>query len=189
MSGTVPHGREAGQQAEALAAAGARRSRSCDRWVAAGIVVVVAAGAVSAWLPGVVSPAASSGAGRQGALPPATAAVNATLGYARSYTVKGQGGETPTWLPSAGKVIRQRQALYETGNGSPRWCCCTAVSRHGHRARLIPAEQLGHPIARISDEPSSDIVMCETTDQEFEAAVITLGWRFPATPHATSPPQ
>jgi hypothetical protein len=60
MSGVVPHGQGAGRQAEALATAGARRSRSCDRWVAAGIVVVVTAGAVSA---GMVSPAASPGAG------------------------------------------------------------------------------------------------------------------------------
>ena len=30
-------------------------SRGCDRWVAAGIVVAVAAGMALAWLPGVVS--------------------------------------------------------------------------------------------------------------------------------------
>jgi hypothetical protein len=56
MSGTAPRGRGAAGEAEALATAGARRSRGCDRWVAAGIVVVVAAGAVSAWLPGSGSP-------------------------------------------------------------------------------------------------------------------------------------
>ena len=79
-----------------------------------GIVVVVAAGAVSAWRAGVFSPAASSGAGRQGAPAPATAAVTrqelsattpvtATLGYAGSYPVTGQGGGTLTWLPSPGR--------------------------------------------------------------------------------------
>ena len=31
----------------------------------------------------------------------------------------GQGGGTLTWLPSAGRVIRQGQVLYKTGNGSP----------------------------------------------------------------------
>ena len=99
------------------------------RWVALGIVAVVAAGAVSAWRAGVFSPAASSGPG-PGAPPPATAAVarqdiaattpvTATLGYAGSYPVTGQGGGTLTWLPSAGQVIRQGHALYKTGNGSP----------------------------------------------------------------------
>ena len=98
--------------------------------MALGIVVVVAAGAVSAWRAGVFAPAASSGSGQQGAPAPATAAVTrqdlsattpvtATLGYAGSYTVRGQGGGTLTWLPSAGQVIRQGQVLYKTGNGSP----------------------------------------------------------------------
>jgi hypothetical protein len=109
---------------------GGRRRRR-GGWAAMGIVVVVlAAGAVSAWRAGVFSPAASPGAGQQGAPPPATqpvtrqdlsatTPVTATLGYAGSYTVAGQGGGTLTWLPSAGQVIRQGQVLYETGNGSP----------------------------------------------------------------------
>jgi hypothetical protein len=78
----------------------------------------------------VFAPAASSGSGQQGAPAPATAAVTrqdlsattpvtATLGYAGSYTVRGQGGGTLTWLPPAGRVIRQGQVLYKTGNGSP----------------------------------------------------------------------
>src|SRR4030081_3549374 len=49
----------------------------------------------------------------------ATAPVNATLGYADSYTVTGKGSGTLTWLPSAGQVISQGQVLYRTGNGSP----------------------------------------------------------------------
>ena len=108
---------------------GGRRRRR-GGWAALGIVVVVAAGAVSAWRAGVFSPAASPGAGQQGAAAPATAAVTrqdlsattpvtATLGYAGSYTVTGQGGGTLTWLPSAGRVIRQGQVLYKTDNGSP----------------------------------------------------------------------
>src|SRR5450755_2267204 len=130
MSGTVSRGREAGQQGEARAAAEARGSRGRGRWVALGIAVVVAAGAVSAWQAGVFSPAASSGSGQHGAPAPATRAVTrqdlaattpetATLGYAGSFTVTGQGGGTLTWLPPAGTVIRQGQLLYETGNGSP----------------------------------------------------------------------
>jgi hypothetical protein len=96
--------------------------------VALGIVIVVAAGAVSAWRAGMSSPAALSGSGRQGA--PVTAAVTrqdlaatapetATLGYAGSYLVTGQGGGTLTWLPPPGRVIRQGQVLYKTGNGLP----------------------------------------------------------------------
>ena len=65
-----------------------------------------------------------------GTPPPATAAVTrqdlsavtpvtATLGYAGSYPVTGRGGGTLTWLPSAGQVIRQGQALYRVDNGSP----------------------------------------------------------------------
>jgi hypothetical protein len=98
-------------------------------WLAAGLVVVLAAGAVTAWRTGVFSPAAP-GAAPPGALAPATAAVTrqdllattpvtATLGYAGSYTVTGQGTGTLTWLPPAGQVIRPGQALYRTGNGSP----------------------------------------------------------------------
>jgi multidrug efflux pump subunit AcrA (membrane-fusion protein) len=98
--------------------------------VALGVVVVVVAGAVAGWQAGVFSPAASPGAGEQGAPASATAAVarenitsttpvNATLGYAGSFPVTGRGGGTLTWLPPAGQVISQGQALYKTGNGSP----------------------------------------------------------------------
>jgi hypothetical protein len=121
---TVSHGRETGQQAEALAAAEARRSRGRRRWVALSIVAVVAGGAVAGWRAGVFSPVASSGSGQQGASPPATqpvvrqdiaatTPVNATLGYAGSYPVTGHGGGTLTWLPSAGQVIRQGQVLQD----------------------------------------------------------------------------
>jgi hypothetical protein len=48
-----------------------------------------------------------------------TTTVNATLGYAGSYTVRGQGSGTLTWLPSAGQVIGQGQVLYRVDNGTP----------------------------------------------------------------------
>jgi hypothetical protein len=103
---------------------------------------VVTATAVSAWRAGVFAPPATSGStfgttsgsgsgsAGQGTPAPATAAVTrqdlsavtpvtATLGYAGSYPVAGRGGGTLTWLPSAGQVIRQGQALYRTDNGSP----------------------------------------------------------------------
>ena len=105
-----------------------RGFRGRRRWVTLGIVAVVAAGAVSAWRLGMVSPAALSGAGPE-ALEPATAAVTrqdiaattpvtATLGYAGSYPVRGQGTGTLTWLPPVGQVISQGHALYRTDNGS-----------------------------------------------------------------------
>jgi len=105
-----------------------RPRRSWGSRVTLGIVLATA-GAVLAWRAGAFSPATSSGTGR-GAPAPATAAVTrqdlsattpvtASLGYADSYLVTGQGGGTLTWLPPSGRVIRQGQALYETGNGSP----------------------------------------------------------------------
>jgi hypothetical protein len=105
--------------------------RASGGLVAAGITVVVAgAGLMSAWGAGAFSPVSSPGGGRPGALAPATAAVvreevaavtpvAATLGYAGSWTVTGQGGGTLTLLPQPGQVIRQGQVLYRTGNGSP----------------------------------------------------------------------
>jgi hypothetical protein len=67
VSKTVSRGREAGQQAEVLAAGEVRGSRGRRRWAALGIVAVVAAGVVSAWRVGAFSPAASSGAGQRAA--------------------------------------------------------------------------------------------------------------------------
>ncbi len=130
MTETAPRDREAGRQAaQAAGTATGSRGRRRGRWVATGLVVVLAAG-MSAWRAGAFSPAGSSGSGQQGAPPPATAAVtrrdiaattpvSATLGYARSWTVRGQGGGTLTRLPSVGQVIGQGQALYRVDNGSP----------------------------------------------------------------------
>ena len=92
-------------------------------------VLLLAAGAGIAWSAGAFRSPGSSGTG-QGAPPPATqpvaredlssvTPVNATLGYAGSYTVRGQGGRTLTWLPSAGQVIGQGQVLYRLDNGVP----------------------------------------------------------------------
>jgi hypothetical protein len=131
VSETVSRARRAGQQADILAAGAlSGRPRRRGRWVALGIVVVVAAGAVSAWRAGAFSAAAAPGAGLRGAPAPttgpvlrediaATTPVAATLGYAGSYPVTGQGGGTLTWLPSPGRVIGQGQALYRVDNGSP----------------------------------------------------------------------
>jgi hypothetical protein len=170
VSDTVSRGREAGQQAEALAAVGARGSRGRRRWVTLGIVVVVAAGAVSAWRAGVFSPAASSGTG-QGAPASATWAVTrqdiaattpvtATLGYAGSYTVRGQGGGTLTWLPSAGQVISQGQALYKVDNGSPAVLLYGSVPDWRALDEGVTGAdmtQLNHDLVALRDADSADI--------------------------------
>ncbi len=132
MSESVSRGRDASRQADTLAAAGAgaARRRGRGRWAAAGAVVVLAAGGVAAWRAGAFGRGGPPGAAAGGAPPPATATVarrdlsattpvTATLGYAGSYTATGKGGGTLTWLPPAGQVIRQGQALYKTGNGVP----------------------------------------------------------------------
>ena len=71
-------------------------------WVAVGLVALAAAGALSAWRAGTFSSAASSGTGLRAPAPataavtrqdlPAIMPVTATLGYAGSYLVRGQGG-------------------------------------------------------------------------------------------------
>jgi hypothetical protein len=123
------------QQEEGAAPSGAAyaaRRRGQGRRVAAvvvGIAVLAAGAAEVADAAGAFRSHDSPGSG-QGGPPPATAAVvrrdlssqtalNATLEYAGSYTVQGQGSGTLTWLPSAGQVIRQGHVLYKVDNGDP----------------------------------------------------------------------
>jgi hypothetical protein len=122
-----------------FAGSGGRRGRR--RWVTvtvAGVVVALGAGAGGV---------AAGGFGARGPSGPGSGAVpfgtttqtvrrgtllaqttlNATLGYAGSWTVTVPGSSSPgsgppaafTWLPSAGRVIQQGQVLYRTGNGVP----------------------------------------------------------------------
>ena len=178
MSKTILRGREAGQHAEVLAVAGARGSRGRGRWVALGIVVVVAAGAVAGWRAGVLSPAARSGAGQQGPPPSATAAVTrqdlaattpvtATLGYAGSYPLTGQGGGTLTWLPPAGQVIGQGQVLYKTGNGSPVVLLYGSVPDW----RAMSAGITGQDVTQLNHD-LVDLGYAERAD------IVTLGWDY-----------
>jgi hypothetical protein len=169
----VPGGQQGfpGQGGVPPGSRGGRRRRR-GGWVALGMVVVVAAGAVSAWRAGVFSPAASPGAGQQGAAAPATAAVTrqdlsattpvtATLGYAGSYTVTGQGGGTLTWLPPAGRVIRQGQVLYETDNGSPVVLLYGSVPDWRAMGEGITGQdvaQLNHDLVHLGYAGRADIV-------------------------------
>lgn len=113
MSETVSRDEEV-QQEDAMAAGGEARLSGRSRRAVATVLVlaVLAAGAGVAWSAGVFRSHGSSGTG-PGAPPPATQPVaredlssqvplTATLGYAGSYTVPGQGGGTLTWLPPAG---------------------------------------------------------------------------------------
>ena len=123
-------GQQAGTLETGASTTPATRPRSRGRWVTLGVMIVVAAGAVAAWRAGVFAQETASGTGQQGAPAPATKPVvredlsattpmDATLGYADSYQVTGQGGGTLTWLPSPGQVITQGQVLYKRDNGSP----------------------------------------------------------------------
>jgi hypothetical protein len=176
MSGALPSGREAGKQAtrrqaEVLEVAGARGPRSRGRWMAVGVVVVMAAGVVAAWRTGAFSPAASPAAGQQGTAAPATAAVTrqdisattpvtATLGYAGSYPVTGHGGGTLTWLPSPGQVISQGQALYKTGDGSPVALLYGSVPDWRPLDEGVTGQdvsQLNHDLVALGDASSAEI--------------------------------
>jgi hypothetical protein len=140
------------------------------RWVAAGLVVVVAAGVVSAWRAGAFSPAASPESG-SGAAAPATKPVvredltattpqTATLGYAGSYTVTGQGAGTLTWLPPAGRVIRQGQVLYKTDNGSPVVLLYGSVPDWRTLDEGLTGQdvtQLNHDLVRLGYASSTDV--------------------------------
>jgi len=141
------------------------------RWVALGAVLAVAAGGAAAWRTGAFTPAASPGTGPRGAPPPATRAVvrqdlsattpvSATLGYAGSYPVTGQGGGTLTWLPSPGQVISQGEALYRTGNGSPVILLYGNVPDWRGLAEGVTGQdvsQLNHDLVRLGYASRSDI--------------------------------
>jgi hypothetical protein len=168
VSETATRGREAGPQAEAGEARGSHRPGG---WVALGLVVVLAAGVVSAWRAGVFSPAGPSGSGPQAWSAPATRAVvredlsattpvSATLGYAGSYRVTGPGGGTLTWLPSAGQVIRQGRALYRVDNGSPvvlLYGRVPAWRSLGEGLTGADVSQLNHDLVALGDAARSEI--------------------------------
>jgi hypothetical protein len=165
---TVTRGWEAGPQAKAGEARGPHRPGG---WVALGLVVVLAAGVVSAWRAGVFSPAGSSGSGQQGRPAPATQAVvredlsaatpvSATLGYSGSYRVTGPGGGTLTWLPPAGQVIGQGQVLYRVDNGSPvvlLYGGVPAWRNLGEGVTGADVSQLNHDLVALGDAERPEI--------------------------------
>ena len=129
MRGAAPRGQATGQVPDTgRGAAGHSRGSRIATWL--GVVTVLAAGGVAARYAGAFQSDGSPGSAPGSAPAPTTASVvvrdlseattvNAMLGYAGSYTVTGRGSGTLTWLPSAGLVIRQGQALYRVDNGAP----------------------------------------------------------------------
>ncbi|MGD0066451.1 MAG: hypothetical protein ABSB76_23780 [Streptosporangiaceae bacterium] len=176
MSETTSRGRdpEAGQREDREDTVAVRQPLSTRRrWVAATVVVVVVvlgAGAGAAWSAGAFRSHGSS-SGNTGAAPPqtyavtrqdisATTAENATLGYAGSYTVTGQGGGTLTWLPSAGQVIRQGQVLYRTDNGTPVVLMYGGIPDWRTMSEGTTGQdvtQLNHDLVNLGYASSSDI--------------------------------
>jgi multidrug efflux pump subunit AcrA (membrane-fusion protein) len=185
MNEAVPRGREAEQEEEATAVPEAARSHHPGRWVALGVVIALAAGAVWAWRAGVFSPASSSGSGQQGAAAPATQLVtrhdisatkpvSATLGYAASYQVTGQGSGTLTWLPSVGAVIRQGQVLYKTDNGVPVALLYGSVPAWRDLSEGLTGQdvsQLNHALVALGDADRADIVAEGWNYYSWETAV------------------
>ncbi len=134
------------------------------------VLTVLAAGTGIAWVAGAFRSRGAPGAG-SGALPPTTKAVtrqdlssttpvNATLGYAGSFTIRGQGGGTLTSLPSPGQVIKSGQALYRVDNGVP------VVLLHGSLAAWRTLDEgltgqdvteLNHDLVALGDASRPDI--------------------------------
>jgi hypothetical protein len=90
----------------------------------------------------------------------ATTPVAATLGYAGSYTVSGQGVGTLTGLPQPGQVISQGQVLYQTGNLSPVVLLYGSVPDWRTMSEGIAGadvSQLNHDVVTLGDARSSQI--------------------------------
>ncbi|HYK67134.1 MAG TPA: hypothetical protein VEV45_04250 [Streptosporangiaceae bacterium] len=175
MSDTVARGREARQRAtgwqeDALAAGERTGPRRARRGLMAAGLLAVAAGVVVGWRAGAFSsPAPSAGSGP--AAPPATAIVRrqdltattpvpATLGYAGSYTVTGQGGGTLTGLPQPGQVISQGQVLYQIGNSSPvvlLYGTVPAWRALGEGVSGADVSQLNHNLVTLGDASSAEV--------------------------------
>ena len=109
------------------------------RWVTVTVAGVVVLAASAVWLAGGSGVRGRSGSGNGAGLDGTTTqtvrretlsaqtTLSATLGYAGFYPVSvppsGSSGSSArfTWLPRAGRVIRQGQVLYRTDNGVPTY--------------------------------------------------------------------
>jgi hypothetical protein len=100
--------------------------------------------------------------------------VTATLGYAGSYPVTGQGGGTLTWLPSPGRVIPQGQALYRVDNGSPVVLLYGSVPDWRAMGEGITGQdvsQLNHDLADLGYASRADVAALGWDYYSWETAV------------------
>ena len=161
-----------GQGLQAVPGAGVTGRRRWGRWVAAWAAVVAAGAAVpSAWAAGAFSAVSPPAAGGRGVLALATAAVvrediaavtpvAATLGYAGSWTVTGQGGGTLTLLPRPGQVISQGQVLYGLDNGSPVVLLYGSIPdwrEMSEGTEGVDVSQLNHDLVALGDAERSEV--------------------------------
>jgi hypothetical protein len=157
---------------QAFTGAGVTGRRRRGRRVAACVAVVAAgAGVLSAWAAGAFSAVSPPAAGGRGALARATAAVvrediaavtpvAATLGYAGSWTVTGQGGGTLTLLPRPGQVISQGHMLYGVDNGSPVVLLYGSIPdwrEMSEGTAGADVSQLNHDLVALGDAERSEI--------------------------------
>ena len=86
--------------------------------------------------------------------------VNATLGYAGSYTVTGKGSGTLTWLPGSGDVVREGGVLYRVDNGTPVFLLYGTFPAWRSLSAGITGEdvaQLNHDLVALGYGDSADI--------------------------------
>jgi len=163
---------QAASERAGLGGPGGPRGRR--RWVTvtvAGVVVVLLVATGAVWLTGALRTHGPSGSGYGAGLYgtstapvrretlSAQTAVSATLGYAGSYTVTVPGSSSPgsgpgtfTWLPPAGRVIRQGQVLYRTNNGVPTYLLYGRVPAWRELTegmRGADVAQLNHDLVRL----------------------------------------
>lgn len=117
--------------------------------------------------------------------------VDATLGYAGSYYVNGQGGGTLTWLPAVGQVISQGGVLYRVNNGTPVFLLYGSVplwralsdGLSGADVQQLNGDLVTLGYASKSElDPDSDYFSAQTAD-----ALYLLQARLGLTPTGTLP--
>jgi hypothetical protein len=173
MSGTISSGRAAGARdgAGMVPESGGRRRRGRRGWVAVLVAGLVAAGVVGVALAGVFTGSSSANGGAGSGYKTSTATVtrrtltsqttvDATLGYAGSYSVPGKGTGTLTWLPPQGRVIRQGGVLYRVDNGVPVILLDGKVPAWRALAEGLTGQdvaQLNHDLVKLGYAHSADI--------------------------------
>jgi hypothetical protein len=159
-----------------FAGSGGRPGRR--RWVTVTVAGVVVLAASTVWLAGGFGVRGRSGSGNGAGLYGTTTqtvqretlsaqtTLSATLGYAGFYPVSvppsGSSGSSArfTWLPRAGRVVRQGQVLYRTDNGVPTYLLYGRVPAWRELAegmRGSDVAQLNHDLVAIGYSGSAYI--------------------------------